>query len=345
MLRLGRQQKAGEGVGIDLGPSAVKAVKLQRRGQAVALASVATVPCESGWYSASGVGNPKAVVGALMKAAQMLGGVRAAVMALPDSAVMQRSVDFPVGLSEREKEELVFAELARMSPFPVEDLRADWQVVGPGVEPETERVVIVATRHERVEAMQLIAEEAGLTLSHLDVESLALRRAALRAELLSGVTALVDAGEETIELVVWVNGERRFDRSQSFEASRIRRDLARFLRSNEAANQMVASNQWSEAAKTDVLQPFLAKFAFEVANLLKFFLTASEGVTQIDRLLLAGGVATLPGVVEAVQGMVSPPVALLNPWVKLTVAARWQEWLPVAPRFALATGLAWRGVA
>ncbi|WP_249419256.1 type IV pilus biogenesis protein PilM [Hydrogenophilus thiooxidans] len=345
MLRLGRHQKTGEGVGIDLGPSAVKAVKLERRREAVALASVATVPCESGWYSAAGVGNQKAVVRALMQVGQMLGGVRAAVMALPDSAVMQRSVVFPAGLSEREEEEQVLAELARMSPFPVEELRADWQVVGPGAEPETERVVIVATRQERVEAMQLLAEEAGFALAHLDVEGLALRRAALRAELLSGVTALIDAGEETIELVVWVNGERRFDRSQSFEAGRVRRDLARFLRSNEAATQMLSSNRWSEAANAEVLQPFLAKFAFEVANLLKFFLTASEGVAQINRVLIAGGVAALPGVVDAVQSMVSPPVALLNPWVKLSVAARWQEWLPVAPRFALATGLAWRGVA
>lgn len=329
-----------EGAGVDLGPSAIKGVRLTRRLGAVTLTGVAVEPCEKGWYDPAGVRNSQALARTLATLCEKL-KVDRIVMALPDSAVIQRAVDLPRGLSESEEEEMVLAELARMTPIPVEELRVDWRRYGPGSIPENERTMIVAARQERVEALQLLAEEAGVTLIHLDVASLALRRAAVRAGLLDGVVALVDLGEEAIELAVWENGEKRFERAQPFEAARLRRELARHLQSSSAAETLLAEGNWDETLKREVLQPFLAKMSIEIANLLKFYFHAVEGALPLNRILLAGGGAVLPGVVAAVQSMVTPPVALLQPWQGVKGVGAWQA---QAPRFALATGLAWRVV-
>lgn len=342
--RKGGGGRVGKVAGIDLGPSGAKGVVLHGAVNRPSLAAVAEVPFEPGWYTQGNVSKPEAVAKAVAALCQRLGRVGAVVLALPDSAVIQRVVDLPRGLSEREEEEFVFDELARMSPFPVEELQADWCRLGPGTTPETERWVIVASRQERVEALQLLAEAAEVRLMHVDVASLALRRAAWRAGLLEGAVVLVDAGEEALELTLWQEGEKRFERTQTFEASKLLRDLTRLLRDSAAAEAMVATGAWEAAARTQVLQPFLSKFALEVANLLKVTQSAVDGLPVPGRVLLAGGIAALPGAVDAVQSMVATPVARLDPWRALLPSSLLNEWAARGPRFALATGLAWRGV-
>jgi len=337
----GRERGAA---GIDLSPSGAKGVMLRGRSQRPMVAAAAVVPFEPQWYGTAGIAQPAAVAKALAALCQQLGRVQAITLALPDAAVIQRTVDLPAGLSEREEEELVFDELARMSPFPVEELQADWCRIGPGRTPESERWMIVAARQERVEALQLVAETAGVHLVHVDVASLALRRAVWRVGLLEGSVVVVDGGDEAIELTLWQQGEKRFERTQGFEANRLLRDLTRLLRDSAAAQRVLAEGRWDETARSQVLQPFLTKFAFEVANLIKVLQSAVDGLPTIDRIVLTGGIAALPGVVDAVQSMVTPPVVCCDPWRGATLSDAVRPLAPLGTRFALATGLAWREV-
>ncbi len=103
----------------------------------------------------------------------------------------------PAGLSEAALEQQVAAEAQQHLPFTPEEMSLDFCVVGT-FEDGVEVLAAAASRKDRVEDRQGLAEGAGLEPVLLDVESHAAHRALARcAALLSEVdeaSALIDLG-------------------------------------------------------------------------------------------------------------------------------------------------------
>ncbi len=326
-------RRNGAVVGIDLGPSAIKAVALGGQGQRVLGSAIEPLP--DGAVSEQGIAQLDAVAEALRRAYRAAGNQGAVVMALPSAAVMQRVSDLPRVPSEREFETYVQDEVVRMSPFPLEELRYDWCVLGDGVGEDTLRTFIAAARQERIEELQALADAAGVTLAHVDVEALALHRVFAGAAK-NGTFAWCDLGHKALTLSVWRGVERLMERSQPFEGERLRRDLARLLRSEDEVKRCLETGAWSEEAQSRVVTPVLEKVGAEVANLLKFFFASFENV-KISELYLCGGIAALPGADKVIQRFIAPVVRVAD---LIAIAGLLGRTQGLSPRMTLALGLA-----
>ncbi len=134
---------------------------------------------------------------------------RNVALALPPSAVITKRIALPGGMSEQELEVQVESEASQYIPFSLDEVSLDFCVIGPAKNsPGDDEVLIAASRKEKVQDRQGLAEAAGLRPVIVDIESHAARLAAARLiQALPGgsqdaVIALFEVGALTTSLQV-----------------------------------------------------------------------------------------------------------------------------------------------
>src|SRR5690606_39379476 len=94
------------------------------------------------------------------------------------ASVITKKIILPSGLSEESLELQVETEASQYIPFALDEVRLDFDVIGP-VEnsPDDIEVMLAATRKEKAEERVATAEAAGVTPLVMDIESYAARAA------------------------------------------------------------------------------------------------------------------------------------------------------------------------
>ena len=106
---------------------------------------------------------------------------RQVALALPASAVITKKIALPAGLTPSALEAQVEAEASQYIPFSLDEVSLDFCLMGPSADSQTEvDVLIAASRKEKVQDRQGLAEAAGLRPVILDIESCASRLAVSR---------------------------------------------------------------------------------------------------------------------------------------------------------------------
>ena len=104
-------------------------------------------------------------------------------MAMPQSAVITKKIMLPAGLREEELEVQVETEANQYIPFSLDEVSLDFCVIGPSPTSVGDvEVLIAASRKDRVQDRQGLAEAAGLKPAVLDIESHASRLAMSRVD-------------------------------------------------------------------------------------------------------------------------------------------------------------------
>ncbi|MDO5625200.1 MAG: pilus assembly protein PilM [Pseudomonadota bacterium] len=340
-------------LGLDISSSSVKLVELsQDRAGKLTLERCGIEPLERGWISDGNIEKFDEVVEATRRLVTKSGTkTRQVAMALPASVVISKKIILPGGLSERELEVQVESEANQYIPFSLDEVSLDFCVVGPSPTSAGDvEVVIAASRREKVEDRQGLAEACGLTPVVLDVENYAARLAVGRViERLPGagvdaVIALFEVGAMTSNMQVLRNDELLYERDQVFGGAQLTQMLVRqYGFTQEEAESKKRAGELPDDYGSAVLEPFVESLAQEIERALKFFFTSTPH-NRVDYILLAGGTAGLPGLTEVVTRHTSFPCQVVNPFDGMDVGrgVREKKMLREAPSYLTACGLAMR---
>src|SRR4030095_2856029 len=170
-------------IGLDISSSSVKLVELsQSTSGEYVLERFASESFEKGWIADGQIEKFDEVADAVKRVVIKSGTRTKHVgMAMPQSAVITKKIMLPAGLREEELEMQVESEANQYTPFSLDEVSLDFCVVGPSPTSAGDvEVLIAASRKERVQDRQGLAEAAGLKPMVLDVESYASRLAAGR---------------------------------------------------------------------------------------------------------------------------------------------------------------------
>lgn len=310
-------------IGLDISSSSIKLVELsQDRAGKLVLERCGIELLERGWISDGNIERFDEVVEAARRLITKSGTkAKQVAMALPASVVISKKIILPGGLSERELEVQVESEANQYIPFSLDEVSLDFCVMGPSATSAGDvEVMIAASRKEKVEDRQGLAEACGLIPVVLDVENYAARLAAGRViERLPGggrdaVIALFEIGAMTSNMQVLRNSELLYERDQVFGGAQLTQMLVRQygFTQDEAETKKRAGDLPDDYGKT-VLEPFVETLAQEVERALKFFFTSTPH-NRVDYILLAGGSAGLPGLTEVVTRHTSFPCQVVNPF-------------------------------
>ena len=340
-------------LGLDVSSSSVKLVELtQDAAGKLVLERCAIEPLERGWITDGNVEKFDEVAEAVRRVVRKSGTrTKNAALALPPSAVITKKIILPGGMSEQELELQVESEANQYIPFSLEEVSLDFCVIGPTKNsPGDVDVLIAASRREKVQDRQGLAEAAGLKPVIIDVESYASRLAAgrliqdLPGEGKDLMVALFEVGASTTSMQVIRNDEVLYDRDQAFGGAQLTQLIVRqYGFSPEEAETKKRSGELPEDYESGVLKPFVDSMAQEVARALQFFFTSTPH-NRVDHIMVAGGSAALPGLGEAITAQTSFPCELADPFQGMTFSnnIREKRVRREAPSYLTSCGLAMR---
>jgi type IV pilus assembly protein PilM len=340
-------------IGLDISSSGVKLVELSQAGSGeFILDRFASESFEKGWIADGQIEKFDEVADAVRKVVAKSGTrTKLVAMAMPQSAVITKRIMLPAGLREEEMEMQVEAEANQYIPFSLDEVSLDFCIVGPSPTSAGDvEVLIAASRKDRVQDRQALAEAAGLKPAVLDIESYASRLAmqrivsALPGEGKDALIALFEIGAENTSLKVLRDDELLYDRDQAFGGSQLTQLISRqYGFSFEEAEAKKLSGDLPEDYQSSILGPFVDSLSQEIGRALQYFFTSTPH-HKVHYVMLAGGTAGLPGLKDRVTELTGFASMVVNPFegMKLGSAVRESKLRREAPSYLTACGLAMR---
>jgi type IV pilus assembly protein PilM len=301
----------------------------------------------------SRIENRDEVAGAIRRAVKRSGTkAKEAAVAVSANSAISKVVSFPASLSERELEENVLMEAENYIPYPLDEVRLDFEILGPSaVDVDAVDVLLAASRRENVDVRTEVVEKSGLKPRLVDVEAYTIENAfELIARQLphhgQGLTvAVADVGATLTTLHVLVDGKIVFTREQTFGGRMLTEDIERhYGMSYQEAGRAKKDGSLPDDYGPKVLEPFKRSMAMTVTRALQFFFSASTQYQSIDHIILAGGCASINGIDTMIEEETGTSTSIANPFAEMILGSRVkiQALSNDAPSMMIACGLAMR---
>jgi len=157
---------------------------------------------------------------------------------------------------------------------------------------------------------------------------------------------MVDIGASMTTLSVFAGGESVYTREQLFGGKQLTDEIMnRYDLSFEEAGRAKKQGGLPDDYEREVLEPFREAVVQQVSRSLQFFFSSSE-YTELDCVVLCGGVAAIGGLAEIIEERLNTPTIVANPFADMSVGSRVnaQALAKDAPAMMVACGLAMRSV-
>lgn len=345
------KRKAKQIVGLDISSTSVKLVELSKKGDVYQVESFAIKALPAGAVVEKNITDVDAV-SETIKQAMKLSRCKAkdAAVAVAGSAVITKIIDMTAGLNDEELETQITIEADQYIPFPLDEVAIDFEVRGQEDEGSGQmQVLLAACRRENIEFRVDVLEQAGLHPKVIDVEAYAIERVAplITDEVdVEGdqLVAIIDIGATVTTLSVLKNHETIYTREQLFGGNNLTEEIQRRYGLSQAEAELEKiQGGLPEDYHQEVLEPFKDKVLQQVTRSLQFFYS-SGSYSQVDRIVLAGGVANIDGLVVLVQSNLDIQVEAANPFVDMSISSTVNEEMlsEASPCLMIAVGLAMR---
>jgi type IV pilus assembly protein PilM len=340
-------------VGLDIGSSAVKLVELRERKGSFQVQKVAV----------EGL-SPEAIVdGSIMDSSLVVDAIHKLndqakvknpnyATSLSGHSVIIKKIQVPA-MSQEELAESIQWEAEQYIPFDINDVRLDYVVLSDTPPGEGQMdVLLVAVKRDKVNDYMSVISQAGRTPALVDVDAFAVQNCYEVNYDLDPlkVVALVNMGAAVTNINVVSRGQSVFWRDISFGGNQFSEALQReYNLSYDQAETLKRGgtvDRYSTAEARPVLDAVSAEMASEVQKTFDFFAaTSAEG--PVDELVVSGGCALTPNLMQILRERFGVPVELMDPFRRVQVRESDfdVEWLrSVAPMLAVTVGLAIRKV-
>lgn len=253
-------------------------------------------------------------------------------------------------MSEQDARAVIRWDAEQHVPFDMENVQLDFQIMDADADGPQMTVLLVAAKRELIENRMRLLSDAGLTPATIDVDAFALNNAFERSypELLGGLVALVNVGNETTNVDLVDDGVPVVVRDIPFGSRRLREALQREhgLGADQAEAILIGREDGQQLSA--LVQPKVDELAIGLERAAAFITAQSgwgSGGVGIGRVFVSGGGACVPGLAEALGRRLGTTTEVANPIQRVAVRPEVMESLPldrIAPMLMLPIGLALR---
>src|SRR5215471_11933556 len=324
------QRKYRPLLGLDITTSSVKLIELAMAGGQYRVEAYAAEPTPQNAINEKAIVDAEAVGEAIRRAVKRAGAKSSEVaVAISGDAAITKVIQMPRALRTGDLEAQVEMQADQYIPFPMDEVSYDFEVLGPNdKDPESNDVLLVATRTENVEQRQAAVKSAGLAARIVDVEAFALENA---CKLMTH--QMPDGGiDRTIAVV-------------DFGGQQLTEEIMRtYGLSMEEAGRAKKEGGLPGNYQSEVLDPFIDDMTQQVSRSLQFYLASGSGREQPEKIVICGGCANIPGVADVISSRVGISAEKGDPLgqMKLSSRAKAQAVQRDATALLTACGLALR---
>ncbi|MFZ6015973.1 MAG: type IV pilus assembly protein PilM [Patescibacteria group bacterium] len=350
------KQKTHNFLGVDLGLSGIKIVELANDGGHARLVTYAyadhAVDSFDQMFGERVDETAKLVKDMLSKARCT---TKEAVAAIPVSSIFTSIISVPAS-NEKELKESIMLQAKKLIPVPLEEIQLDSKVIEGALKTEGQkkvsRVLLTGAPKKLVNRyIDLLGKKCGLNLISLETESFAQIRALIGKDRSS--IMIIDIGFHRTNISVIDKGIPFLNRSIAVGGDMITQTISQMLGiTYEQSETMKRDIRSLESfAPAGDLKPMLDALMKPILNEIKYSFSLYQGQAdageqrRIDKIILTGGSALLPGLPEFLTQTMNVNTYLGDPWARVVYPLDIRPILDeVGSRFAVAIGCAMRDI-
>lgn len=337
--------KLSDHVGIDFGTHSVKAVELRDIASEIPeLVNLGSQITPKGVINSEDKADQTKLADVLKKmydASKIRN--RSVVMALPEFSVFTRFLEFP-GVKQEELKDAVYFEAKQYIPMPLNEVQLSYITIGFNEAKNAPRVLLVAAPKKIIDIYINIATGAGLELSAIETESVAMGRAMYRATKKKDLVML-DFGANSTDMSILSEGYLVFSQSIAIGSDSLTQSIVNkfnfeYSRAEEFKRNYGVVENVLEGKIYNVLSPIVESILVEVRRGIEFYKNKTLAAAPTEYLLNGDG-ALLPGLMEYVAKSLGVSVSIANPWNGVRVDNKFRDIIAKSgPSYSVAIGLA-----
>lgn len=226
-------------------------------------------------------------------------------------------------MPESEITRAVQFEAKKYIPVPLESVLLDWFLIGTDASdlPARERkisVLLIAIPKDLINEYATVARESGLKLINLELETMSAARALIGNDPMP--TALMDMGSRDTTISVVDGGYLRISHSIETSGEDLTRSLANSLNISWRRAEELKKEQGLKVVDhnnqiNDVLSPLLDIIVNATKNIIDLYFSKSN--KKIEKLIIYGGAAKMPGFAQYLKNDLGLDVFIGNPFSKI----------------------------
>ena len=239
-------------------------------------------------------------------------------LSLPETVVSTKIINIPP-LSDAELSSAIGWQAEQHIPIPPEELSLEYQVLYRPAKKENAqmRVLLVGTRKKMVEKYVAMFNEIGIEPTLLETQMISIIRS-LQFTPEDPTTLIAHIGSSSMNLAIIHNGEIKFVISQMNGGQMLTKALEASIGLDASqAEQYKRSygldgNQFQGKVK-DALLPAMNMLISEIRKSVQFFVNQNPQEV-VQRIVLSGGTALLPGIVQHITNELGVEVLVSSPF-------------------------------
>jgi len=338
-------------VGLDIGSSCIKAVELRPlRKSGYELVSAGIEPLAHDCIVDGVIISKNPVCDAIQRIFnQSHIRNRRVATSVSGHSVIVKKISLPMQ-SDEDLAESIRWEAEQYIPFDIADVNLDYQVLGENANSGNLDVLLVAVKKEKITEHTSVISMAGVNPSIVEVDAFALQNAydVNYDPMTRNTVALLDIGASTMTINIICGSEFLFTRDVSVGG----RQYTDFIQ-KEFNLDFDQAQSLKHGEPVDGLDPVEARhvvesvseiICLEIQKTFDFFKSTTT-VDRIDRMLVSGGAAHTPGLIEALSRKFGIPAEKFDAFKNISYDPKRIPPSIVkdrAPDFAVALGLALR---
>lgn len=267
-------------------------------------------------------------------------------LSLPESAVSSKVISIPP-LTDAELASAIGWQAEQHIPIPKEELSLQYKVLHRPSKTDTQsmmRVLLTGTRKPVVERYLSLYTNIGIEPTLLETQMLSILRS-LGMTPDEPPTMIVDLGATNMDIMVVERGEILFVFSHTGAGSLLTKTLQQNIgldpqQAEQYKRTYGLNPEQFEGKVRNALFPVIETLTGELQKATRYFANQTTGNTSLQRIVLTGGSAQLPGLVEHLTEALGTEILIAAPFATATgeIPAENQQ------AFAVAMGLLMREV-
>lgn len=291
---------------VDIGSSTIKVVSVDLKGARPKILAAASAETPAGSFTNNVIVRPDAVAAALkaLLSSVELSGDQV-VFAVPGPAAFTKKIQVPRASLKEFQENLTF-EAGNYIPHSIDAVKLDFQVLPTGSKTHAD-VLLVAVKNEVVDSFVSVIELAGLKPLIADVDYFALENifALNYPEMAKKTVAIVNIGGRFTGVNIIHDGLSLITGDLSIGGKLYNENIAESLgiKPSEVEEFKVSWERegLDSSEIADARDRTTEHFVAEIQRQLGFFWNASALESSIDAILVSGGAAQVPGLIEELK--------------------------------------------
>ncbi|MBU2025483.1 MAG: type IV pilus assembly protein PilM [Patescibacteria group bacterium] len=339
-----------DSVGIDIGTSAIKIIhlKINNDGKAV-FRNFAIARLRQGTIQSASHIFISQQISQILKLALDKSKIkcRSASFSIPSFSSFISFISIPK-VYEDDLDNKLQIEARKYIPIPLSKVSLGWEIINEqeasksmGVEAQEEKikVLLMAVSNDTIQKYESIAQNSGLNLKSIEVESFSLVRCLTKNE--KETVLILDIGSRVCNILIVSQGFLRGSRNIDLGGGDISEAISRSLNVDYSRSELLKRNLGNDDPQlSKVINPIISRITSESKRIIDAFNSKNPN-RKVKKVILSGGTAKLKGFPQTLNSELNLPVIEGDPWQNIKISDKHR---PILDKFkyelAVATGIA-----